>query len=320
MKGIEIMLKLKKIISLISTVVLISTMSACSSAKEKVNKKTITVGLITSVDAVPFIMADEKGYFKKHGLDVKLQMFKSAKDRDAAFQSGELDGVTADEVAVCLYRNSNFNVKITGSTDGDFMLVANKASNIKSMEDIKGKSAAISDKTVIEYTLDKMAEKNSIKPEDIKKELVPAIPARLEMLRNNKIDLALLPEPFSTLALKDGGVLLGNASKLGMFPAISAFTEKSINGKRKEIKEFYKAYDEAVQYINNTQISEYEDTVIKAAGYPKDMKGKIILPKFRKNVLPSDDELKLVIDWTTKKGIIKKSLIPKDLVSDVAIK
>lgn len=314
------MLKFKRIISLISAVVLITTMTACSSVKEKNKKQNITIGLMPSVDAVPFIIADEKGYFKKHGLDVNLQVFKSAKDRDAAFQSGALDGVTADEVAVCLYQNSNFNVKITGSTDGDFMLVANKASKIKSMEDIRGKSAAISDKTVIEYTLDKMAEKNSIKPEDIKKELVPAIPARLEMLRNNKIDLALLPEPFSTLALKDGGVLLGNASKLGMFPAISAFTEKSINGKGKEIKEFYKAYDEAVQYINNTQISEYEDTVIKAAGYPKDMKGKIILPKFRKNVLPSDDELKLVIDWTTKKGIIKKALIPKDLVSDVAIK
>ncbi|MTK12144.1 MAG: metal ABC transporter substrate-binding protein [Clostridiaceae bacterium] len=314
------MLKFKKIISLISAAALIVTMTACSSTKEKVTKQTTTIGLMPSVDAVPFIVADEKGYFKNHGLDVKLQVFKSAKDRDAAFQSGVLDGVTADEVAVSLYQNSDFNVKITGVTDGDFMLVASKASGIKSIKDIKGKSAAISDKTVIEYTLDKILEKNSMKPEDIKKELVPAIPTRVEMLRNNKIDLALLPEPFSTLAIKDGGVLLANARNLGMSPGISAFTEKSIASKGKEIKELYKAYDEAVQYINDTPISQYEDIVIKAAGYPKDMKGKINLPKFRKNALPSEEELKLVIDWTKNKGLVKKDLSPKDLVNDIAIK
>lgn len=314
------MLKFKKIISFVGTVLLITTMAACSPAKEKIEKKTLTIGLMPSVNSIPFVIADEKGYFKNHGLDVKLQVFKNAKDRDAAFQSGTLDGVISDQVTVAQYQNANFDVKITGATDGDFMLIASKGSGIKSVKEIKGKSVAISDKTVIEYTLDKIMEKNSMTTQEINKVSVPAIPTRLEMLRNNKIDLALLPEPFSTLALKDGGVLLARASELEMFPAVSAFTEKAIDAKSSEIKEFYKAYDEAVQYLNGTPISEYETLVIKAVGYPEDMKGQITLPKFRKNVLPSEKELKLAIDWTTKKGLLNKTLSPKDLVNDIAEK
>lgn len=319
------MFNLKKIVAIASTAVLITAMVACSSAKEKNSeqkstKQTLTIGLMPSVDAIPFIIADEKGYFKKYGLDVKLQVFKSAKDRDAAFQSGALDGVLADEVAETLYQNADLNVKITGVTDGDFMLIANQASGIKSVSEVKGKSIAISEKTVIEYTLDKIMEKNSMKPEEIKKLVVPAIPTRLEMLRNNKVDLALLPEPFSSLAIKDGGILLGSANALGMFPAVSAFSEKSITAKSGEIKEFYKAYDEAVQYVNNTPISEYEASVIKTVGYPEDMKAKITLPKFRKNILPSEEELKTVIDWGNQKGLLKKKLSPKDLVNDLAVK
>lgn len=319
------MLKFKKIFVLLASFILVISMTACSAADKKVSndsslKKTLTIGLMGSIDAVPFIIADEKGYFKEQGIDVKLQVFKNSKDRDAAFQGGNLDGIIGDELAVSLYLNADFDVKITGITDGDFMLVAGKDSGIKSISDLKGKSIAISEKTAIEYTLDKILEKKGITPKDVKKTSVPAIPTRLEMLRNNKVDAALLPEPFSTLAIKDGGILLGSAVGEGTYPSVTAFSQKSIDAKSSEIKAFYKAYNEAVDFINNTSVSQYEDTVIKTVGYPEDMKGKISLPKYRKNALPADSELKAVIDWTANNGLAKKTLTPKDLINDIAVK
>lgn len=314
------MFSFKKFISVFTVAALASSLISCSASGSAEKSKSLTFGLMPSVDAVPFIIADEKGYFKEQGVDVKLEVFKSAKDRDAAFQAGSLDGIIGDEVAVCLYQNADFDVKITGITDGDFMLVAGKNSGIKTIADLKGKSAAISEKTVIEYTLDKVLEKNGLKPEDITSSAVPDISTRLEMLRNNKIDAALLPEPFSTLALNDGGTLLGSANKEGMYPSVSAFTQQSIDNKANSIKSFYKAYNEAVDYINSTPISEYEASVIKTVGYPEDMKGKITLPKFRKNVLPSDESLNDAIEWTKDKGLLKKTLVPKDLINDLALK
>lgn len=300
---------------------LVSALSGCAPDKTPAEvPSTLTMGLTPSVDAIPFVIAKDKGFFEKQGIAVNFEIFKSAKDRDAAFQSGALDGVLSDQVGVCLYQNGGFDVKITGITDGDFMLVAGKNSGIKSIQDLKGKKIAISEKTVIEYTLDKILEKNSITPEEVEKVAIPPIPTRLEMLKNNQVDAALLPEPFSSFAMNDGAVLLDSAYTEGMFPAISAFTQKAIDAKGKEISKFYKAYGEAVTYVNKTPIAEYEDLVIKTIGYPEEMKGKIKLPEFRNNALPSDAALSSAIEWAAKKGLVKETLKPSDMVNTIGTK
>lgn len=315
---------IKKTSTIFLAVLLMITMIGCSAANKEVDDsqnqtKTLNFGAIGSVEMIPIIIADEKGYFAKQGLDVNIQSFKSSKDRDAAFQSGNLDGIICDEVAVALYQNADFDVKITGATDGNFILIANPNSGIKTINEIKGKSIAISEKTCIEYTLDKVLEKNSLAPQDVQKTIVSAIPTRLEMLRTNKVDAALLPEPFSTLAIKDGGIVLGSANEAGIYTSVTAFTQESIDTKTAEIKAFFKAYNEAVDYVNSTPISKYEDVIIKTVGYPEDMKGKIELPKFRKNMLPAEADIQTVIDWATNIKLIKKDLNPKDLMSNIGI-
>ncbi|KOA18093.1 putative aliphatic sulfonates-binding protein precursor [Clostridium homopropionicum DSM 5847] len=315
------MINYKKIFSLIITSMFAVSLVACSPSKNAgtSSKQTLNFGAMGSVDAVPFVIANEKGFFKEEGVDVNFQIFKNSKDRDAALQAGKLDGIIGDEVAICLYQNADFDVKITGVTDGDFMLIANGKTGIKSIKDINGKSVAISEKTAIEYSLDKILEKNSLKPEAVKKSIVPPIPTRLEMLRNNNVDAALLPEPFSSLAIKDGGILLGSARSIGIYSSISAFTQKSVDAKANDIKAFYRAYNKAVDYLNNTSITEFEDAIIKTVGYSADMKGKIKLPKFRKNILPSEAEVKEAIDWTINKGLVKKNLDPKSLMNDIGV-
>ncbi|MGE5630755.1 MAG: ABC transporter substrate-binding protein [Caulobacteraceae bacterium] len=318
------MKRFHKITVLCLSLVLVASLAACSVSNQDTASsagkpaKTLNFGAMPSVEVIPIIIADEKGYFEKEGLDVDIQTFKSAKDRDAAFQSGKLDGIIGDIVAITLYQNAGFDVKITGFTDGNFMLIANPDSGIKAISDMKGKSVAISEKTCIEYTLDTLLEKNALGPKDVQKSMVPAIPTRLEMLRTNKVNAALLPEPFSTLAVKDGGILLGSANDAGIYTSVTAFTQESINNKSAEIKAFFKAYNEAVDYVNSTPISEYEDTIIKAVGYPEDMKGKIELPKFRKNIMPEAADIKSVIDWASKNNLLKKELNPEDLMSNIA--
>jgi NitT/TauT family transport system substrate-binding protein len=315
---------IRKISILCLAVLLMVAIVGCTASSKETNntqdqKQTLNFGAIGSVEMIPIIIADEKGFFEKQGLDVTIQSFKSSKDRDAAFQSGNLDGIICDEVAVALYQNADFDVKITGATDGNFILIANPNSGIKTINEIKGKSIAISEKTCIEYTLDKVLEKNSISPQDVQKSVVPAIPTRLEMLRTNKVDAALLPEPFSTLAIKDGGIILGSANEAGIYTSVTAFTQKSIDTKATEIKAFFNAYNEAVDYVNSTNISEYEDIIIKTVGYPQDMKGKIELPKFRKNILPTEADIQTVINWATNINLLKKNLNPKDLMSNIGI-
>lgn len=301
----------KFIIKAVCTALILSAISfsfGCTGKKEGTGGVHLKIGLTPAVDAIPYILAQDKGIFKKYGLDIELKVFKSAKDRDAAFQSSSIDGVLCDMVAVCLYQNAGFDARITGVTDGDFMLVAGRQSGIKDIRDIRGCQVAISENTVIEYVLDKILSKNNITSNEVKKVAVPTIPVRMEMLQQNKVQLALLPEPFSSMAIKEGAVVLDSAYRNNIYSNVIAFKQTTIKQKSSAIANLNEAYNQSVKYLKETPVTLYQDRVIKFIGYPDDMKGNIVLPDYRKAGLPDESELLSTIEWATKEHLLNKSI------------
>ncbi|HWT27518.1 MAG TPA: MetQ/NlpA family ABC transporter substrate-binding protein [Mobilitalea sp.] len=294
-----------------------STQDNASGTKDTAAKQEIRIGMMSSSDVIPYVLINKNGLADKYNFKLDLQTFTSAKDRDAALQAGELDGVLTDYIGICMYQNAGFDVKITGITDGDYILVAGVNTGITDISQIKGRSIAISENTLIDYTLDKILENNNMKSTDLVKEIVPRIPDRLELLRNNKIDLGLMPEPFATLALNDGAVNLGSANKYGLYPAVSAFTKTALDKKGDAIHNLYLAYNEAVDYMNKTDISKYEDSVIEAVGYPAEMKGKIQIKKFRTSTLPPKEDVEAAVQWASGRGLCSSSLTYDQLTYDV---
>ena len=291
--------------------------SSAAASQGAAEKPVVRLGMMSSSDVIPFELINQNKLADKYGFQLDLQVFTAAQDRDAAFQAGEIDGVLTDYVAICMYRNAGFDVRITGITDGDYLLVAGKDTGITKLDQIKGKSIAISQNTLIEYALDRILEKNGMKDTDVQKEIVPRIPDRLELLRNKKIDLGLMPEPFATLALADGAVQLGSANQIGLYPAVSAFSKKALDEKTQAIKNLYKAYNEAVDYMNRTDISQYESTVIDAVGYPKEMNGKIRIKPYRTSKLPPEADVQDAVRWASAKGLCKPDLSYGQMVFDV---
>ena len=306
---------------LVIVLVLSIILTGCSKKDEVVpssqDMPSIRIGMMSSSDVIPYVLINEMKLSDQYNFKLDLQVFTSAKDRDAAFQAGELDGVLTDYVGVCMYQNADFDVKITGITDGDYILLAGKNSGITDISQIKGKSIAISEKTLIEYTLDRILEKNDRKDTDVIKEVVPRIPDRLELLRNDKIDLGLMPEPFATLALNDGAVQLGTTNEYGLYPAVSAFSKIALDSKNEAIRNLYKAYNEAVDYMNQTDISEYDELVIEAVGYPEEMLGKISIKQFRESVLPPVEDVEAAVLWASNKGLCKSTLTYEQMTYDV---
>jgi NitT/TauT family transport system substrate-binding protein len=309
-----------RVILAILLFILLLAAAGCSK-KEAVpsdgEKPVLRIGMMSSSDVIPYVLINENGLSDEYGFELDLQVFTSAKDRDAAFQAGELDGVLTDYIGVCMYQNAGFDVRITGITDGDYILMAGKNSGITDINQIKGKSIAISEKTLIEYTLDHILKKNGLQDTDVVKEVVPRIPDRLELLRNNKIDLGLMPEPFATLALEDGAVKLGTANEGGLYPAVSAFSKTALDSKNEAIRNLYKAYNEAVDYMNGTDIRQYEETVIEAVGYPEEMSGKITVKPFRTSKLPPQEEVQAAVLWASEKGLCEPTLTYEQMTYDV---
>lgn len=116
------------LVMMMAAVLVLSALAAgCGSQQaEKKELQGIAIGLMPDIDSVPIIIAEEKGYFAEEGLKVDIQKFKSAMDRDAALQSGNLDGAISDMLAVAFAKAGGFDVKVTSYTDGTYKLIAGK--------------------------------------------------------------------------------------------------------------------------------------------------------------------------------------------------
>ena len=234
-------MKFKKLLTTFMALAMVGTMAGCTKTQTEEVKETkkLSFGAMSSIDIVPIVIAKEKGYFEEEGLELDFQLFTAAKDRDAALQAGELDGVIADEIAISIYQNSGIDMKITGATNGAWTLVVGKDSGIENLEDLKGKKMAISENTMIDYLSDYIAEENGVNSSEIEKIAIPAMPARLEALRNKQVDAAILPAPFNDTAVADGGKGLATIDNADIMISAIGFLQDQIDNNEEAIKAFF---------------------------------------------------------------------------------
>lgn len=312
---------MKKI--LICLLILISGFTFVGCGKEKTAsapEKTITIGVMPDVESIPFIIAQKNGYFKKEGVNVKIEHFTSAKDRDSALQAGKLDGVITDVLAVVFANEGGINLKIISKNNGNIELMAGKASGITSANELKGKKVGLSTNTIMEYSLDKMLQADQIKPEDVDKVNIPPLPTRLEMLQGGKIDAAILPEPLAGLAVKNGAKVLNSTDQLENKAGAIAFTAKSIKENPAEVKAVFRAYNDAVAYLQKEPASSYIDFVIQEQGFPAQIKDSIKLPQYTKAELPNEKIVNDVVKWMKAKSLIKGNYEYKDLTDNTVLR
>lgn len=304
---------------LIVFMLLITTFALAGCSQEKpaeAPEKTITIGVMPDVESIPFLIAERNGYFEKAGVKVKIEHFSSARDRDGALQAGKLDGVITDVLAVVFANDGGIDLKIISKNDGNVLLMAGKDSGINSVAALKGKKVGLSVNTIMEYTTDQMLAAGQIKPEEIKKEAIPPLPTRLEMLQGNQIDAAILPEPLAGLAVKNGARVLNSTDQMGNKAGAIAFTAKSIKENPAEIKAVFQAYNEAVAYLQKEPLASYADFIIESQGFPSTIKDSLKLPEYHKAEAPDAKIVADVVQWMQAKKLVKGNYAYKDLVDE----
>ncbi len=308
---------------LIYLLIFISSVSLMGCSQEKpaaAPAKTLTIGIMPDVESIPFIIAEKNGYFAKEGVTVKIVPFKSAQDRDSALQSGQLDGMITDILAVVFANEGGINLKICSKNDGNIELMAGTASDIHSITDLKGKNIGLSSNTIMEYTVDKMLEAAQLKPEDVNKIAIPPLPTRMEMLQGGKVDAAILPEPLAGLAVKNGARILNSTDDMGNKAGAIAFTAQSLEENPAEIKAVFKAYNDAVDYLQSEPSAGDIDFIIQAQGFPAEIKDSFVLPHYTKAELPSEMIFNDVVQWLQDKKLINGNYEYTDLVDEQVLR
>lgn len=280
----------------------------------------ITIGIMPDVDSVPFVIAEKNGYYTKQGVQVKIIPFKSAKDRDSALQSGQLDGVVSDMVAVIFANTGGINLRMVSKTDGTIELMAGKDSGITSVNGLKARSVGLSSNTVMEYSLDRMLEANQLQPGDINKVAIPQLPTRLEMLQGGKVDAAIMVQPLSSLASQDGARLLTSTDQLANKCVTISFTAETLRDNPEEIKAVIRAYNDAVTYLQAEPPASYIDFISQTMGFPAGVKDIIKMPKYTKAQLPEKRIFDDVMAWMMEKQLVKTTYDYADLINSEVLR
>lgn len=280
--------------------------TGCGSAGKNTEEDlSLKVGLMPAVDSAPVLLAEKQGYFKELGLEVSLQIFNNAQDRQSALQTQSIDGAITDLIAVAANVDGGFDIKATTMTDGIFPVLSKEGAQNKKNIKVGMMEISVTNFLIDEWLGDKYT---------IEKVYINEIPARLAAIGSGQLDMGLFPEPVASM-----GELSGLNKKIyqqeGDFcPDVLVFTGKALKEKQQAVKLFHEAYGKAVDTINKNQQAARDILMEKIPNLKPEVKDKMVLPKYTKVSLPDKQYIDRIIQWTAQ--VMKKDLKVKaeDLV------
>jgi NitT/TauT family transport system substrate-binding protein len=284
--------------------------SACQSADKKTNS--LKIGVMSSMDYVPLAVAREQGFFDRQGVRVEIQKFYSANDRDAAFQSGNIDGTVIDYTGAILQKAGGVDLKLTSACNATFCLMTAQP-EIRQLSDLSNKKAGVSRNTVIDFCLEKALQSAQIPVTAIEKQEINKIPIRFEMMLKGQSDATVLPDPFITIARAKGAQSLVCMADLGYAVTGIMFHTQAIDRKSDAIKAFYRAYNEAIEYIHTHPVEDLEAVLVEEIGFPKALIASVQLPDYTPAQMPQEKDIQAVFAWLKEKKLIPEHFSTQDL-------
>jgi len=305
----------------------------------------VRIGTLPTEDSLPLWVAERDGLFKKAGLDVSIQVFQSAQERDAALTAGAIDGFMGDMIAASALRAGGVPVKVVtvmlGGTpaEGRFGIAVKPGSKITSLKQLKNVPIGVSSATIQEYVMDTMLKGAGVATASVVKEEVKKVPVRFELLMSGKLEAAALPEPFLSLAAKTGGRILADDTKASasdipskcvectktaagdwasggnISQTVMIFAQKYLDdpaGSAAVVK-LLGVWDESVGIVNKDP-NALRALLVEKARLPEPLATSYAVNHYPTAQLPTQPEFNAVTSWMRYDGLLKTALTYDDLM------
>jgi len=250
-----------------SIIIAVSSLSASAFAAEN---KPLTVGMTTWVGYGLLHLADQKGFFKKNGVDVSLMTVQDKPSTAAAIATGRLDGWSTTVDTFIFYNAQKLGIKQVLAVDfsrGGEGVVASK--DVQSVRDLKGKTVGAEEGSSTYFFLLNLLADNQLTTKDVKLQSMRAGDAGAAFAAG-RLDAAATWDPWLSKAKERGGhILASTAEKPGLIVDTVAFRIDVIEKRPDDIKNFIKAYFEAYDYWK-TSPDEANAVMAKALGIKDD--------------------------------------------------
>lgn len=200
---------------------------------------------------VAWYVAEQQGFFKKHGADVKLVWFPNYTDSIAALSAGQIDAnsQTWSDTMAPLAKGLPLKVVLVNdnSAGNDALLVSPK---IKNFAQLKGKKVALEEFSVSHFLLVTALDKNQLGPKDVEVLNLPAGDAAAAFLAD-RVEAAVVWNPWvNKIQLSGKGNALFTSKDIpGLIADLLVAQEKSLQANRKDYVGMVKAWYDTEKFI-----------------------------------------------------------------------
>ncbi len=211
----------------------------------------VKIGLSDWPGWVAWYVAEQKGYFKKHGADVKLVWFANYTDSISALSAGQVDANSqtwSDTMAPLSKGLALKTILVNDNSAGnDALLVSPK---IKSFAELKGKKIALEEFSVSHFLLTMALAKNNMSLKDVQVVNMSAGDAAAAFMAG-RVDAAVVWNPWVNKIQSSGKgkALFTSKDVPGLIPDLLVAQEKSIKAKRKDFVGMIKAWYDTEKFI-----------------------------------------------------------------------
>ncbi|MCL1815159.1 MAG: MetQ/NlpA family ABC transporter substrate-binding protein [Treponema sp.] len=290
------------------------TIPVCSGDRPAAKQSVLLLGVMPSMDYLPLAVAQREGYFSGTGMELKLVQFFSANERDAALQSGQVDGAVIDYTGAVLQKNGGMDLHLTSRCDAPFYIISGPNSGVNDAADLKNVRIAVSRNTVIDFCVDMTMKAAGLDPAQAKKVEINRIPLRYEMLMGGSVEATGLPDPLALMAEIEGAQVISSNRQLGLSITGIVFTGQAIEEKKEMIQKMYVSYNLGVDYLSRNPVSTIWDILEEQMGFNPKLAGAARLTVYTPAALPPEEDVRMVIDWLAERSLINADMEASDLI------
>jgi NitT/TauT family transport system substrate-binding protein len=226
--------------------VVVVSLTACQSATAQSERQPLRVEYTQWWGDYTAIIAEEKGFFDKHGVEVELVPYEIFSQALPDLAAGKIDvGLFGISDALNVARRVPIKVVAVYDQGGDSTVVA--APDIFSIADLRGKTIGVPAGSTYELFVREMLESAGLSLKDVN--LVSIDPETIAQQMPDEVQAGYVWDPYLTQLVNRGSrILYSSQQGKRLFPDVITLRADTAADRPEDVKAFLRAWFEALEY------------------------------------------------------------------------
>jgi ABC-type nitrate/sulfonate/bicarbonate transport system substrate-binding protein len=223
---------------------------SCSRAEDTVSREPIRIGTLPLETSSLVMIADEKGYFSKNGIDVEFKYYDTGLGILDGLLGGEVDMATpVGEFAMVGKIFSKEDIKTIGAIDRvDYQrLVGRRDHGINGVSDLAGKKVGVIRNTQEEFYLARFLQLNNVSATDVTLVHVP-LAQSVDSITRGDVDAMVMVPPYLGEAQRNLGsnAVIWPVQSGQLTQQLMVCNSQWISGQGRQVAEYFCSFSRPV--------------------------------------------------------------------------